>query len=112
LRDDIMNRRSACSSFLALLKTSLVSSVALAAQEAVRSVSRVAGPRWNVNGDWSPSLDEIQGHLRATHGIDPGTLGIEDLLTLHDNDHNRRGYQTGHVHKKASKGQSKGYAKF
>jgi hypothetical protein len=106
-----MNRRSACIYFLGFLKTSLVSSVALAAHEASKSVSRIAGPRWNVNGDWSPSLDEIQGHLRAAHGIDPGTLGIEDLLTLHDNDHNRRGYQTGHGHKKASKGQSKGYAK-
>jgi hypothetical protein len=103
-----MNRRSACICFLAFLKTSLVSSVALAAS----SVSRIAGPRWNVNGDWNPGLEEIQGHLRAAHGIDPGTLGIEDLLTLHDNDHNRRGYQPGHGHKKASKGQSKGYAKF
>jgi hypothetical protein len=108
LKGNAMNRRSACICFLAFLKTSLVSSVALAAS----SVSRIAGPRWNVNGDWSPSLDEIQGHLRAAHGIDPGTLGIEDLLTLHDNDHNRRGYLAGHGHKKASKGQSKGYAKF
>ena len=107
-----MNRRSACICFLAFLKTSLVSSVALAAQEAARTVSRIAGPRWNVNGDWAPSLDEIQGHLRAAHGIDPGTLGIEDLLTLHDNDHNRRGYQVGHGRKKANKGGSKGYAKF
>ena len=108
----MMNRRSACICFLACLKTSLVSSVALAAHEAVRTVSRVAGPRWNVNGDWTPSLDEIQGHLRSAHGIDPGTMALEDLLTLHDNDHNRRGYQAGHGHKKAGKGQSKGYAKF
>ena len=107
-----MNRRSACICFLACLKTSLVSSVALAAQEAARTISRIAGPRWNVNGDWGPSLDEIQGHLRSAHGIDPGTMGIEDLLTLHDNDHNRRGYQAAHGHKKAGKGQSKGYAKF
>jgi hypothetical protein len=58
-----MNRRSAGITFLALLKTSFVSSVALAAS----SVSRIAGPRWNENGDWSPSLDEIQGHPgRAT----------------------------------------------
>jgi len=112
LRHNAMNRRSACICVLAFLKTSLVSSVALAAQEAARTVSRIAGPRWNVNGDWSPGLDELQGHLRAAHGIAPGTLGIEDLLTLHDNDHNRRGYQAGHGHKKATKGQSKGYAGF
>ena len=107
-----MNRRSACICFLACLKTSLVYSVALAAHEAAKTVSRIAGPRWNVNGDWTPSLDEIQGHLRSAHGIDPGTMGIEDLLTLHDNDHNRRGYQAGHGHKKAAKGSAKGYAKF
>jgi hypothetical protein len=98
--------------FLALLKTSLVSSVALAAQEAAKTVSRVAGPRWNVNGDWTPSVEEIQGHLRSVHGIDPGALGIEDLLTLHDNDHNRMGHQTGHAHKKSKNSQAKGYAKF
>ena len=107
-----MNRRSACICVLAVLKTSLVSAVALAAQEAARTVSRIAGPRWNVNGDWSPGLDELQGHLRAAHGIAPGSLGIEDLLALHDNDHNRRGDQAGHGHKKATKGQSKGYAGF
>lgn len=108
LRHDAMNRRSACICFLAFLKISLVSSVT----QAARTVSRIAGPRWNVNGDWTPSLEEIQGHLRAVHRIDPGPLGIEDLLTLHDNDHNRRGYQAGHGHKKAAKGSAKGYAKF
>lgn len=107
-----MNRRSACIGLLALLKTSLVSSFALAAQEAARTVSRIAGPHWNVNGDWSPSIEEIQSHLRAAHGIDPGGRDMEDLLTLHDNDHNRRGVSAGHGHKKASKSPSKGYAKF
>lgn len=107
-----MNRRSACICFLAFLKTSIVSSVALASQEAIKTVSRIAGPRWNVNGDWAPSLEEIQSHLRAAHGIDPGTFGVEDLLTLHDNDHNRRGHASGHVHKKATKRSAKGYAKF
>ena len=107
-----MNRRSACLSFIALLNTSLVSSFAFAAQEAARTVSRIAGPRWNVNGDWSPSFEEVQAHLRSDHGIEPGTLGMEDMLTLHDNDHNRRGVSTGHSHKRASKNPAKGYAKF
>ncbi len=107
-----MNRRSACICFLAFLKTSLVSTFVLAGQEAVKTVSRIAGPRWNVNGDWTPSLEEIQGHLWTAHGIDPGALGIEDLLTLHDNDHNRRGHATSHGHKKAAKSSAKGYAKF
>jgi hypothetical protein len=57
-------------------------------------------------------MDELQRHLRESHGIDPGTLGLEDLLTLHDNDHNRRGQQAGHGHKKSSKSPSKGYARF
>jgi hypothetical protein len=108
-----MNRRSACISFLAILKTSLVSSFALAAQEAARTVSRIAGPRWNVNGDWAPTIEEIQSHLRDAHGIDPSGRDIEDLLNLHDNDHNRRGVTgTNHGHKKSSKSHTKGYAKF
>jgi len=108
-----MNRRSACICFLAALKTSVVSSVALAAQEAARTVSRIAGPRWNVNGDWAPTLEEIQTHLRNAHGIDPSGRDIEDLLTLHDNDHNRRGVAgTNHGHKKSTKSSTKGYAKF
>jgi hypothetical protein len=97
---------------MALLKTSLLSSFALAAQEAAKTVSRIAGPRWNVNGDWAPSLEEIQSHLRAAHGINPSNLGMEDLLTLHDNDHNRRGVaSSSHSHQKSTKIPAKGYAK-
>jgi hypothetical protein len=108
-----MNRRSACIGLLALLKTSLLSSFALAAQEAAKTVSRIAGPRWNVNGDWAPTIEEIQSHLRNAHGIDPSGRDMEDLLTLHDNDHNRRGVTgNNHSHKKSSKNPSKGYAKF
>jgi hypothetical protein len=46
------------------------------------------------------------------YGIEPGALGIEDLLTMHDNDHNRRGHIGSHSHKKAAKSSAKGYAKF
>ena len=106
-----MNRRSACICFLAAVKTSFLSSLALAAQEAARTVSRIAGPRWNVNGDWSPTIEEIQSHLRNAHGIDPSGRDIEDLLTLHDNDHNRRGSSNTHGHKKSAKSPAKGYAK-
>lgn len=106
-----MNRRSACLCFVAAVKAAILSSYALAAHEAAAAVSRIAGPRWNVNGDWTPSVEEVQRHLREAHGIHPGSLELEDLLTLHDNDHNRRGYSAGHSHKKASKSPSKGYAK-
>jgi hypothetical protein len=94
-----------------VVKTSILSSFALAAQEAAKTVSRIAGPRWNVNGDWTPSVEEVQRHLRDAHGIEPGSLGLDELLTLHDNDHNRRGHSTGHGHKKAVKSPAKGYAK-
>ena len=106
-----MNRRTACIGLLALFKTTFVSSFVLAAQEAVRTVSRIAGPHWNVNGDWNPTIEEIQSHLRDAHGIDPSDRSIEDLLTLHDNDHNRRGAPNNHGHKKSSKSPAKGYAK-
>lgn len=107
-----MDRRSACICFLAVVKTSLVSSVALAAEEAAKTVARMAGPRWNVNGDWTPSPEEIRDHLLQAHGIDPADAGLEEMLTLHDNDHNRMGYRAGHGHKKQPKGSTKGYAKF
>jgi hypothetical protein len=107
-----MNRRAACICLLVVAKSSIVSSLALAAQEAAKTVSRIAGPRWNVNGDWTPSVEEVQRHLRDAHGIDAGSLGLEDLLALHDNDHNRRGDAAGHGHKKAAKSPSKGFAKF
>ena len=106
-----MNRRSACIGLLAVLKTSLVSSFALAAQEAAKTVSRIAGPRWNVNGEWAPTIEEIESHLRAAHGIDPSGRSMEDLLTLHDNDHNLRCSSNNHGHKKSTKSSAKGYAK-
>lgn len=103
-----MDRRTACICFLATLKTTLLSSFVLAAQEAAKTVSRIAGPRWNVNGDWTPRIDEIQDHLRSAHGIDPTGFDLEDLLNLHDNDHNRRGYRKDHGHTKRP---AKGYAR-
>ena len=81
-----MNRRVACIGLLALLKASVVSSFALAAQEAAKTVARIAGPRWNVNGDWTPSIEEIQNHLRDAHGIDPSGRDVEDLEADEDED--------------------------
>lgn len=96
-----MHRRSACLFLLALAKASVV----LAAQ----GVARISGPRWNVNGNWSPSLEEVRRHLQNAHGIHPGSLGLEELLALHDNAHNRMG--GGHRPSKGSKGSTKGYRK-
>ena len=110
--DSMMNRRAACLRFLLGLQAFLLSAVTLAAEEVAKTVSRMAGPRWNVNGNWSPSLEEIQRHLREVHGIDPGSEGMDNLLAMHDNDHNRRGPMSGHTHRKESKRTTKGYAKF
>ena len=106
-----MNRRSACISFLTVLKTSLLSSFVWAAEATARTVSRVAGPHWSVNGDWSPNAEAVQKHLLGAHGIDPGGLDLEAMLTLHDNAHNRMGYQ-GHSHQKKTHVPTKGYRKF
>lgn len=106
-----MNRRSVGLCLLVAVKAACLSSIARAAQEAAKTISRIAGPRWNVNGDWTPTIEEVQNHLRAAHGIEPGNVGLEALLTLHDNDHNRRGHASGHTHKKATKSPTKGYAK-
>ena len=106
-----MNRRSACIFFLAAVKTSLLASFAWAAETTAKTVSRMAGPHWSVNGDWAPSVEEIQQHLRAAHHIDPEGLGLEEMLTLHDNAHNRMGYR-GHSHQKKPQGFTKGYHKF
>jgi hypothetical protein len=106
-----VNRRSACLRFLVLLKASLVSSLVVAAQEATQAVSRLAGAHWSVDGDWTPTLEEVQRHLRSAHGIEPGSLDLDDLLTVHDNDHNRRRHRHGHAHKKPSSS-AKGYARF
>lgn len=106
-----MNRRSACMIFFAALKTTLVSSIVVAAQETARTVSRVAGPRWNVNGNWMPTFDEVRNHLRGAHGIDPAGLSLEEMLVTHDNAHNRMGPRSGHGHSKSSKGTTKGYRK-
>lgn len=103
-----MNRRTACICFLAALKSSILTSFALAAQEAAKTVARITGPRWNVDGDWDPTLEELQNHLRSAHGIDPSGFDLEGLSILHDNDHNRRGYRKDHGHTKRP---AKGYAR-
>jgi hypothetical protein len=104
-----MNRRTACGCFLAGFQTLVVATLAKAAEQAARTVQRIAGPRWNVNGDWNPSLEAIQSHLRDAHGIDPSGLSREQLLTLHDNAHNRTGQRRGQGTSRQPSGSAKGY---
>lgn len=105
-----MNRRSAFFCVLAVAKTTLVSSFVMASEQAAKTITRIAGPQWNVNGDWTPSADAIQSHLLTAHGIDPTGLSLEEMLTMHDNDHNRRGHRHSHGGKEESpKGFTKGY---
>lgn len=105
-----MNRRSACICFLAVVKTVLLTSLVRAAEVTAKTVSRVTGPHWSVNGDWNPSIESIRDHLRGAHRIEPGSMDLESLLTLHDNVHNRMGNH-GHTHAKKQL-PAKGYAKF
>jgi hypothetical protein len=104
-----MNRRTACGCFLAGIQTLFVAALAMATEQAARTVQRIAGPRWNVNGDWNPSLEAVQSHLRDAHGIDPSGLSRDQLLTLHDNAHNRAGQRHGPGQQRPSSGSSKGY---
>jgi hypothetical protein len=85
--------------------------VAAAVEQAARTVVRMAGPRWNVNGDWTPTAEAIEKHLRTAHGLDPEGLGLDDMIALHDNDHNRMGYRHGHRQDKSPKGHVRGYRK-
>lgn len=107
-----MNRRSALLCLLTVAKTALVSAYAVASEQSTNTITRIAGPRWNVNGDWTPSQEAIQEHLASAHGIDPAGLSLEQMLAMHDNDHNRMGYRHGHGKKQAAKGSTKGYSKW
>lgn len=106
-----MNRRSACICFLAVVKTALLTSLGRAAEATAKTVARIAGPHWSVNGDWTPDLESVREHLRGAHQIDPGAMDLEAMLTLHDNVHNRMGSH-GHTHARKPQMPAKGYAKF
>jgi hypothetical protein len=104
-----MNRRTACGCFLTAFQTLFTATLAMATEQAARAVQRIPGPHWNVNGDWNPSLEAVQSHLRDAHGIDPSGLGRDQLLILHDNAHNRAGQQQGQGRQRQSSGSFKGY---
>ena len=116
-----MNRRSAFGCLLAALKTAFLSSFVLGADQATetagqaeavaKTITRRAGPRWNVNGDWTPSLEAIQQHLLRAHGIDPSGFSLDEMLALHDNDHNRMGYRPGSRSRPQPKSSARGYRK-
>jgi|GEM_PF-967154 hypothetical protein len=84
-----------CVGFLAGLQTLVLATRARATEQAARTVERIGGPRWNVNGDWNPSIEAIERHLRDAHGIDPSGLSLDQSLTMHDNAHNRSGQRHG-----------------
>ena len=102
-----MNRRSSLSYLCACIKAGLLLPLSRGAETSVEMIQRITGPRWNVNGRWNPSIDMIQRHLLQSHGIDPTGYSLEEMLTLHDNDHNRRGYF--YTKKKTPKNSARGY---
>ena len=102
-----MNRRSSLSYFVACVKVGLLLPVARGVETTAETIRRIGGPRWNVNGRWNPTVEAIQRHLLQSHGIDPTGYSLEEMLALHDNDHNRRGYFP--KKKKTPKSSARGY---
>lgn len=51
-------------------------------------VVRQPGPRWNWNGDWTPSYEDAARHLSEAHGIDPSGMSMVEMQAAHDNAHN------------------------
>lgn len=49
----------------------------------VRTTSSKAKLRWNVNGNWSPTITETATHLRAEHGVNIDGLTEQQLHDLH-----------------------------
>ena len=102
-----MNRRSSLSCLIACVKVGLLMPLARGVETTTETIRRIGGPRWNVNGRWNPTVEAIQRHLLQSHGIDPTGYSLEEMLALHDNDHNRRGYFP--TKKKTSKSSARGY---
>ena len=102
-----MNRRSSLSYLIACVKVGFLLPLARGAETTAETIRRIGGPRWNVNGLWNPTVEVIQRHLLQSHGIDPTGYSLEEMLTLHDNDHNRRGYF--YTKKKTPKNSARGY---
>ena len=106
-----MNRRSAFICLLTAVKTAVLTSLAMAAEEAAKTAPSIARSHWNINGDWNPSIDEVRDHLRQNHGVDPTGMSLEQMLNVHDGIHNRLSQR--HSQKERSKGiPTKGYASF
>ena len=102
-----MNRRSSLIYLWACIKAGLLLPLSRGAEPSTETIRRIAGPRWNVNGHWNPTIDAIQRHLLQSHGIDPTGYSLDEMLALHDNDHNRRGYF--YTKKKPPKKSARGY---
>lgn len=53
----------------------------------VRITATKAKLRWNVNGNWSPTITETATHLRAEHGVSIDGLNEQQLHDLHADIH-------------------------
>lgn len=45
--------------------------------------------RWNIAGDWTPSLQQTLSHLREIHNFDATGMTLQQMLTLHDALHDK-----------------------
>jgi hypothetical protein len=51
-------------------------------------VTRSPGPRWNVEGNWNYSTEELADHLSRVHGVNVDGKTRSELEALHDSLHN------------------------
>ena len=46
--------------------------------------------RWNIQGDWSPSMSQTRRHLEQEHGVSTAGMSHQQMLDLHDALHEGR----------------------
>jgi hypothetical protein len=56
--------------------------------EMARDIYRLLAERERLLRELTVSIEKLARHLQETHGIDPTGYTREELLALHDNDHN------------------------
>jgi thiol-disulfide isomerase/thioredoxin len=43
--------------------------------------------KWNVQGDWTPTVGQTAEHLQGTHGVSTEGMSLQQMLDLHDSLH-------------------------
>lgn len=59
------------------------SKVATPGTSSFRTASDGTVLRWNINGDWDPTILETSAHLAAEHGIDTNGMTHQEMADIH-----------------------------